>query len=90
LLAPEQLATTEVLLDLGTAMPAVPAASFPFADTGTVAAAFDAALGRLSAQPSPTPVGRFLQDFARVYRPTLIHLHRLRANGVTALNAIAR
>ncbi len=89
LLAPEQLATTEVLLDLGTAMPAVPAASFPLADTGAVAAAFDAALGRLSAQPAPTPVGRFLQDFARVYRPTLIHLHRLRANGVNALSAIA-
>lgn len=86
---PEQLATTEVMLDLGTAMPAVPAASFPLADASTVSVAFDAAIRRLSAQPSPTPSGRFLQDLARIYRPTLIHLHRLRANGVGALNAIA-
>lgn len=89
LLAPETIATTEVLLDLGTALAASTSPAASLTDAGSIAVEFEAALGRLAARPPSASRSRFLQDFARAYRPTLIHLHRLRPNGADALRAIA-
>jgi hypothetical protein len=89
LLAPEGIATTEVLLDLGTALAPSTSPARPLADAGDIAVEFEAALGRLAARPPSTSQSRFLQDFARTYRPTVIHLHRLRPGGADALRAIA-
>lgn len=89
LLAPENIATTAVLLDLGTALAPSTSPPRPLADAGRIAVEFEAALGRLAARPPSTSQSRFLQDFARTYRPTLIQLHRLRPGGADVLRAIA-
>jgi hypothetical protein len=89
LLAPERMAVTEVVLNLGTAMPAVKPAALALADTGTVAGALDAAIARFAQTTGQTPERRFLQDLARLYRPTLIHLYRLQPDGLQRLSAMA-
>ncbi|MBM5812069.1 MAG: hypothetical protein FJ191_08915 [Gammaproteobacteria bacterium] len=82
LLAPERLAATEVVLDLGAALPAVRPAAFALADPGVIAVALDAAIARLAQTTAQTPERRLLQDLARLYRPTLIHLYRLQPDAL--------
>lgn len=89
LLAPVRLAATEVVLDLGTAMPLVKPAAFVLAEPGAIAGALDAAIARLTQTTGQTPERRFLQDLARLYRPTLIHLYRLQPDGLRQLSTIA-
>jgi hypothetical protein len=89
ILDPEGIATTEVLLDLGTALAPSASPATRLADASRIAVELEAALGRLAARPPAAPHSRFLQDFARTYRPTLIHLYRLRPDGADALRAIA-
>ena len=87
---PERTPAVETVLRLGRAMPAATLPSIPLADAATIANAFDGALNRLGAQAPDTAERRFLRDLARVYRPSLLHLFRLKADGARTLDAIGR
>lgn len=86
----ERIADVEAVLLLGRAMPAATLPSFPLADAATIALALEGALNRLGAQAPDTAERRFLRDLARVYRPSLLHLFRLKADGARTLDAIGR
>jgi len=82
LLAPERLAVTEVVLNLGTAMPSVKPGAFALLDGALVAGALDAAIARFAEQSTgQTAERRFLQDLARIYR--------LQPDGLQRLSTIA-
>lgn len=89
LLDPERVAGVQVTLGLGRSAPQARPASLPLADLGVIARELEAALARLAA-PGASPETRFLQRGAQNYRPTLLHLYRLRPDGATALQAIGR
>lgn len=85
----ERVPTVEVALLLGRAMPVATLPAFPLASATRITAALESALVRLGSQ-SATAERRFLQDLARVYRPTLVHIYRLKADGEQILDAIGR
>lgn len=89
LLDPERLPGVQVTLGLGSSVPQAKPASLPLADPGTIARELEAALVRLAA-PGASAEARFLQRGAQSYRPTLLHLYRLRPDGAKALQAISR
>lgn len=86
---PEGVATTEVLLDLGTMLPLSDPPAGRLADAASVAIELEAALGRLAARSVQTPQSGFLRELARSYRPTLLHQYRLRQDGAKVLRTIA-
>jgi hypothetical protein len=89
LLDPERLPGVQVTLGLGRSAPLAKPASLPLADLGLVARELEAALARLAA-PGASMETRFLQRGAQSYRPSLLHLYRLRPDGTKALQAIGR
>jgi len=89
LLDPERVPGVQVTLGLGRSLPLAKPASLPLADLGLVAREFEATLARLGVSGTGAEA-RFLQRSARAYRPTLLHLYRLRPDGMTALQAIGR
>lgn len=88
-LDPERVPGVQATLLLGRAMPAAKLPAFPLADAVQIASALEATLARLGSRPA-TADQRFLQDFARLYRPTLLYLYRLRPDGARILDAIGR
>ena len=87
---PERLPLTQSTLSLGRAMAAAAPPRFALAQRATVEQWLEAALRRLAQSAEQTPERRFLQDYARAYRPTLLHLYRLRPDGLRELDAIGR